>query len=96
MIWFNLTSTTLESAMVLMSPRSLSLLAIFLRTLLMIFPDLVFGSPGADWIKSGVANGAIFSLIIVLSSPSILESKSHPEFMVTKQYRASPYTSRVR
>ena len=43
-----------------MSPSwSCSLAAIFLKILLIIFPDLVFGSPGLKWIKSGVAKGPI-------------------------------------
>ena len=37
--------------MVEMSPSSLSLLAIFLRTLLMILPDLVLGRPGAACVE---------------------------------------------
>ena len=88
---FNIyTSTTEESAMVLMSPKSLSSLAIFLRTLLMILPDLVLGRPGADWMKSGCAKGAIFVLIIIFSSDSMVELKLLPAFSVMKQYRASP------
>ena len=47
---------TAGSARVEMSPRLLkSPSAIFLKILLIIFPDLVFGSPGAHWIKSGFA-----------------------------------------
>lgn len=57
----NSCSTMLSSAKVEMSPTSWSLMAIFLKTRLIIFPDLVFGSPGACWITSGIANGPIFS-----------------------------------
>ena len=42
------------------SPRLFgSFAAIFLKILLIIFPDLVFGKPGANWITSGVAIGPI-------------------------------------
>ena len=42
-------STTDGSASVVVSPRSLcSLAAIFLKILLIILPDLVFGKPGAN------------------------------------------------
>ena len=44
-------STTPGSASVLVSPNSfVSLEAIFLKILLIIFPDLVLGSPGDIWI----------------------------------------------
>merc|ERR1712098_247497 len=44
----NRTSKTEESAIVVISPRSRSSLAIFFRTRLIILPALVLGSPGAD------------------------------------------------
>jgi len=54
-------STTFGSANVLISPSSSSCLeAIFLRILLIIFPLLVFGRPGAQWIFSGAANAPIW------------------------------------
>lgn len=43
-------STTVESASVEMSPRSCSSQAILRSSRLMIFPDLVLGSPGAFWM----------------------------------------------
>ncbi|KAF4385638.1 hypothetical protein F8388_010194 [Cannabis sativa] len=53
-------STTFGSARVLVSPSSSNCPeAIFLRILLIIFPLLVFGSPGAQWILSGAANAPI-------------------------------------
>lgn len=54
-------STTPGSARVLVSPNSLSCLdAILRRILLIIFPLLVFGSPGAQCILSGAANAPIY------------------------------------
>ena len=51
------------------SPKlSKSLEAIFLRILLIILPDLVFGKPEVMCIKSGVAIGPIFSLIVFFKS----------------------------
>ena len=58
----NNTSTTDESAIVETSPRSWSFLAILRRTRRMIFPERVFGRPGALWTISGAANGPIFDL----------------------------------
>ena len=58
-LFSNKVSTTVESAIVVVSPMLRSFLAIFRKTLLIIFPDRVFGSPGALWITSGVANGPI-------------------------------------
>lgn len=56
-------STTFGSASVLVSPSSPNCLeAIFLRILLIIFPLLVFGRPGAQWILSGAANAPIWNL----------------------------------
>lgn len=53
-------STTVVSAKVLISPSSSSWLpAIFRKILRMIFPLLVLGSPGAQWITSGAANAPI-------------------------------------
>lgn len=43
-------STTVESASVEMSPSSRSSQAILRSSRLMIFPDLVLGSPGAFWM----------------------------------------------
>lgn len=55
--------TTFGSARVLVSPSSSSCLeAIFLRILLIIFPLLVFGSAGAQWILSGAANAPIWNV----------------------------------
>ena len=57
--------TTDGSASVDVSPKlSKSLEAIFLRILLIIFPDRVFGKPAVMCTKSGVAIGPIFSLIV--------------------------------
>ena len=53
-------STTLGSANVVVSPKlSGSLAAIFLKILLIIFPDRVFGKLEENWITSGVAIGPI-------------------------------------
>jgi hypothetical protein len=41
-------------------------------------------------MKSGCAKGAIFVLIIIFSSDSMVEPKLHPALSVMKQYRASP------
>ena len=61
--------TTLGSAKVLVSPRSLtSPAAIFLRMRRMIFPDLVFGSTCVKWMTSGVAIGPIIVLTHILCS----------------------------
>jgi len=51
---------TLSSANVDMSPKFESFAAIFLKILLIIFPDLVLGRLGANWRTSGVANPPIF------------------------------------
>ena len=52
--------TTEGSARVEVSPSSSTCPhAIFLNILLIIFPLLVFGSPGAKWSLSGVAIGPI-------------------------------------
>ena len=62
-------STTDGSANVEVSPKfSKSFEAIFLRIRLIIFPDLVFGRPAVICIKSGVAIGPIFSLIVFFKS----------------------------
>ena len=59
------------------SPKfSKSFEAIFLKILLIIFPDLVFGKPAVICIKSGVAIGPIFSLIVFFKS----KTKSSDEF----------------
>ena len=53
-------STTAGSASVEMSPRlSMSCAAILRKIRRMILPERVFGSAGANWIKSGVAIGEI-------------------------------------
>ena len=53
-------STTVGSASVVVSPRFSSSLAATLRRIrLIIFPDLVFGRPGANCIISGLANAPI-------------------------------------
>lgn len=55
--------TTFGSARVLVSPSSSNCLeAIFLRTLRIIFPLLVFGRPGAQWILSGAAKAPIWNV----------------------------------
>ena len=50
-------STTDESAIVEISPKSRSLRAILRRTRRMILPERVFGRPGAFWMISGCAIG---------------------------------------
>lgn len=56
-------STIFGSASVLVSPSSFNCLeAIFLKILLIIFPLLVFGRPGAQWILSGAANAPIWNV----------------------------------
>ena len=58
---FIISSTTSGFRSVEVSPKfEKSLLATFLKIRLIIFPDLVLGSPAAKWIKSGVAIGPIF------------------------------------
>lgn len=57
------------SAKVEMSPKSRSPTAIFLRTRRMIFPDRVLGSPGASWMKSGVAKGPILPRTVKMERP---------------------------
>ena len=49
----NNTSTTDSSAIVVTSPKLRSPTAIFRSTLRMIFPERVFGRPGASCMKSG-------------------------------------------
>jgi len=57
---FTSVSTTPGSASVVISPSaSNSSAAIFLKMRRMIFPDRVFGSPGAQWITSGCASAPI-------------------------------------
>ena len=56
-------STTFGSASVLVSPSSSNCLeAIFLKILLIIFPLLVFGRPGAQCILSGAAKAPIWKV----------------------------------
>ena len=50
-------STTDESAIVEISPKSRSLRAILRRTRRIILPERVFGRPGAFWMISGCAIG---------------------------------------
>ena len=65
----------------MVSPNSLySLAAIFLKILLIIFPDLVFGKLGANCIISGVANGPICFLTQSLRSLSKSPFDCSPEF----------------
>ena len=60
-----------------MSPScSCSFAAIFLKILLIIFPDLVFGRPGANCIKSGVAIGPIATPDIIHFSPGLPKTRS--------------------
>ena len=62
-------STILGSASVETSPNwLLSSAAIFLKILLIILPDLVFGKFGAHWIKSGEAIGPISFLTQSINS----------------------------
>jgi hypothetical protein len=51
---------------------------------------LVLGRPGASWIKSGAAKGAICSLIMVVSCLVRAGVNTAPSTSVTKQYNASP------
>ena len=61
--------TTPGSASVDVSPSwSSSPLAILRRILRMIFPDLVLGRPGAQWMASGVAMGPIDDRTCAISS----------------------------
>ena len=77
-------ATTLGSAKVDVWPKlSGSFAAIFLKILLMILPDLVFGNPGVKWIKSGVASGPICFLTQSLRSLSRSKSDLSPTFRVT-------------
>lgn len=81
-------STTAGSARVLMSPSSSSCLdAIFLRIRLIIFPLLVFGSPGAQWILSGVANAPIWNFILnqLVHLYNILVNKPNSQQMFALQ-----------
>ena len=56
-----ISSTTLGSSKVLVSPKLLkSFEAIFLSILLIIFPDLVLGRPFTNWIFSTFAIGPTF------------------------------------
>ena len=76
--------TTLGSAKVVVSPNwSCSFAAIFLRILLIILPDLVFGSPGENCIKSGVAIGPICFLTQSFKSLSKSKVDFSPTFKVT-------------
>ncbi len=71
--------TTDGSASVEVSPKlSKSLEAIFLKILLIIFPDLVFGKPAVMCIKSGVAIGPIFSLIVFFKSNTKSSEETTP------------------
>ena len=86
--------TTEGSARVVTSPSwSCSPAAIFLRILLMILPDLVFGSPLVNWIKSGVAMGPILLLTILIHSCSSCRVPSTPSFRITNAYKPYPFTS---
>ena len=76
--------TTDGSASVDVSPKlSKSLEAIFLRILLIILPDRVFGKPAVMCIKSGVAIGPIFFLIYWTSSFFKSSLTLTPVFVVT-------------
>ena len=87
-------SITVGSAKVVVSPNwSCSFAAIFLSILLIILPDLVFGKPGANWIKSGVAIGPICFLTHNFKSLSKSPEPLIPEFRVTKQYSPLPLIS---
>lgn len=86
----NSTSITEGSAKVEVSPRSLSSIAILRRILRMIFPDRVFGNPGALWKVSGAANAPILSRTKLRRSCFKLSSKRAFRAKVTKQYKDSP------
>ena len=60
-----------------------SFAAIFLKILLIIFPDLVFGRPGVKCIKSGVASGPICFLTQSFKSLSRSPVSVSPAFKVT-------------
>ena len=78
----------------LISPKLLnSFEAIFLRILLIIFPDLVFGSPLVIWILSNLAIGPIFLEIKILISFLISSRFSCSCFRVIKPYKAFPLIS---
>ena len=60
-----------------MSPNlSCSFAAIFLSILLIILPDLVFGKPGANCIKSGVAIGPIATPDLIQFAPGLPKTRS--------------------
>ena len=68
-------STTLVSAMVLVSPSSWSFLAIFLNTLRIILPERVLGRPGALCMASGAANLPIFSRTTEVGSVQTIRAR---------------------
>src|SRR6185295_1910300 len=77
-------STTAGSAKVEVSPRlEGSSSAILRRMRRMIFPERVFGRPGANWIRSGVAIGPISLRTQVTSSLRNASVGSSPSFRVT-------------
>ena len=77
-------STTDGSANVEVSPKfSKSFEAIFLKIRLIIFPDLVFGNPAVICIKSGVAIGPIFSLIVFFKSNTKFSEETTPTLRET-------------
>ena len=63
---------------------SISFPAILRKIRRMIFPERVFGSPGAHWIMSKVAIGPISFRTICTNSFFKSSVGSTPEFKVTK------------
>ena len=76
--------TTLGSAKVVVSPSwSCWFAAIFLKILLIIFPDLVLGSPGEKCIRSGVATCAAES---GADERSIMAMTGHKTTQMVRRY----------
>ena len=78
----------------LISPRlSKSFSAIFLKILLIIFPDLVFGKASVSCILSSLAIGPILSEINLFISSLVLLDILVESFKVTNPYKAFPLIS---
>lgn len=81
-------STTFGSARVLVSPSSSNCLeAIFLRILLIIFPLLVFGRPGAQWTLSGAANAPIWKMLIRILHTCGYSSIAYGRYIQTRRLK---------
>ena len=79
---------------VLISPRlSKSFPAIFLKILLIIFPDLVLGKASVNWILSNFAIGPILSDINLFISSFVFSEILEEFFKVTNPYNAFPLIS---